>query len=370
MAGAGDRLLEVTRELLADHPPSALSGRQIAAAADVNYGRVHRHFGSKSALIDRAVQQLGERFTDDAFPPGALVPTPGVLCRHSSFAHAVAHLTVDDPRGAAGPVRMLVERYREGLAGMRPDLSVDQRDVIVILSVSMQWAVVIHRRHLERVASLAGGSVDVDRDLVLLVEQLHGGFGPFAKAPLPRELRAQSPVGSVDLGDSVERKLVYAAAELLANRAPTSVTGRELARHAGVNYGRIHSAFGTTANVFEAAIDMQAAQMLEDFGTDRFPGFFSMNERPGFVRFLTRMALADGHSSEREFFPFLSRLFAQHEARHGQVAVRTRHRYALSIMTQVSWALFEECFDDALGRPVDELEPQAAGYLTALVRNV
>jgi len=369
VADAGEKLLEVTQQLLALHPPSALSGRRIADVADVNYGRVHRHFGSKSALIDRAVQRLGERFTDDAFPPGALVPTPGVLSRHPSFARAVAHLTVDDSLGAAAPLRLLIERYRDGLAAMRPDLPADERDVIVALSVSMQWAVVVHRRHLDRVASLAGGSVDVDRDLVLLVEQMHGGFGSFSETPRPRQRRAESPAGSVGRADSVKRKLVNAAAELLATRAPSSVTGRELARRASVNYGRIHSAFGTTANVFEAAIDMQAAEMLSDFGADRLPGFFSMNERPGFVRFLTRIALADGHSSEREFYPFLSRLFAQHETRQGQIGVQTRHRYALSIMTQVSWALFEECFGHALGRPVDELEPQAAGYLTALVRN-
>ena len=280
MAEAGEKLLEATQELLAVHPPSALSGRQIAAVAAVNYGRVHRHFGSKSALIDRAVQQLGERFTDKTpFPSGALVPTPGVLSRHSSFARAVAHLAVDDPRRRGhGPVRLLVERYGEGLAGMRPDLSVDQRDVIVALSVSMQWAVVVHRQHLERVASLAGGSVDIDRDLVLLIEQMHGGFGPFSPAPHPRKLRVTDPVKQANSADSVERKLVQAAADLLASRAPSSVTGRELARHAGVNYGRIHSAFGTTANVFEAAIDLQACPDGRGLRHRRLPGFFSMSE--------------------------------------------------------------------------------------------
>ena len=369
MAEAGEKLLEATQELLAVHPPSALSGRQIAEVAAVNYGRVHRHFGSKSALIDRAVQQLGERFIQDAFPSGALVPTPGVLSRHSSFARAVAHLAVDDPSSAAMPLRLLVEQYGEGLAALRPDLSVDHRHVIVALSVSMQWAVVVHRQHLERVASLAGGSVDIDRDLVLLIEQMHGGFGPFSPAPHPRKLRVTDPVKQANSADIVERKLIQAAADLLASRAPSSVTGRELARHAGVNYGRIHSVFGTTANVFEAAIDLQASQMVEDFGTD-LPGFFSMSSRPGFVRFLTRIALKDGHSSDREFFPFLSRLFAQHDKRHGPIALHTRHRYALSIMTQVSWALFADAYVEAIDRPVSELQPLAAGYLTALVRSV
>ena len=369
MAEAGEKLLQATQELLAVHPPSAISGRQIADVAHVNYGRVHRHFGSKSALIDRAVLELGGRFTQDAFPPGGLVPTPGVLSRHSSFARAVTHLAVDGSTDAFEPLRLLIRRYREGLAALRPDLPVDHRAVIVALSVSMQWAVVIHRRHLERVVSLAGGSVDIDRDLVLLIEQMHGGFGPFSPTPRARKLRDTKPVKQADSADSVEHKLINAAVELLASRAPSSITGRELARRAGVNYGRIHSVFGTTANVFEAAIDLQAAQMLEDFGTD-MPGFFSMSSRPGFVRFLTRMALADDDSSDREFFPFLSRLFAQHDDRHGPITLHTRHRYALSIMTQVSWALFADSFGDAFACALGDMQPLAAGYLTALVRGV
>ena len=39
-------------------------------------------------------------------------------------------------------------------------------------------------------------------------------------------------------------------------------------------------------------------------------------------------------------------------------------------MTQVSWALFADAYVEAIDRPVSELQPLAAGYLTALVRSV
>ena len=83
-------LQRATERLLAEYPPSAVSGRQIAAAADVNYGRVHRHFGSKDQLIQTTVDEMVQRYLSDARPPGALTPTPGVLLRHESFARSVA----------------------------------------------------------------------------------------------------------------------------------------------------------------------------------------------------------------------------------------------------------------------------------------
>ena len=52
-------LQRATERLLAEYPPSAVSGRRIAAEADVNYGRVHRHFASKDQLIQTTVDESG-----------------------------------------------------------------------------------------------------------------------------------------------------------------------------------------------------------------------------------------------------------------------------------------------------------------------
>ena len=136
-----------------------------------------------------------------------------------------------------------------------------------------------------------------------------------------------------------------------------------------MNYGRIHSTFGSASDVCSAAIDLESARLLSGYGNADLPRFFSMNAHPGFVRFLTRLSFAPDSGDERRFFPFLERLYARHEDRHGAIAPVTRFRYSLSVMTQITWALLGPSLAAALQRPIDELEPTAAGYLGALVRH-
>ena len=54
--------------------------------------------------------------------------------------------------------------------------------------------------------------------------------------------------------DAVRRALIDAAKSLMGMRSPRQVSGRELAQHAGVNYGLIHHYFGTKDNVFAEAV--------------------------------------------------------------------------------------------------------------------
>jgi len=49
-------LLEAARRLFAEHGTATVSVRDIAAAAGVNHGLVHRHFGSKRALLHAALE--------------------------------------------------------------------------------------------------------------------------------------------------------------------------------------------------------------------------------------------------------------------------------------------------------------------------
>ena len=52
----------------------------------------------------------------------------------------------------------------------------------------------------------------------------------------------------------MRRALLDAAARLLPDRAPSTVSGRELAHEAGVNYGLIHHYFGSKDAVFRAGL--------------------------------------------------------------------------------------------------------------------
>ncbi len=69
---------------------------------------------------------------------------------------------------------------------------------------------------------------------------------------LPDE--AASPASSERGPEAVKRKLVDAAKVLMTMRSPRQISGRELARQAGVNYGLIHHYFGSKDNVFAQAV--------------------------------------------------------------------------------------------------------------------
>jgi len=71
-------LLDAATELFAAHGPNGVAVRDIARRAGVNYGLVHRHFGSKEALhravLDRLVTRVDEQVADlEAQDLGALM---------------------------------------------------------------------------------------------------------------------------------------------------------------------------------------------------------------------------------------------------------------------------------------------------------
>lgn len=63
--------------------------------------------------------------------------------------------------------------------------------------------------------------------------------------------------------EAVRRALIDSAKTLMGMRSPRQVSGRELAQHAGVNYGLIHHYFGTKDNVFAEAVGEATESMAE-----------------------------------------------------------------------------------------------------------
>ena len=69
-----DAVISAATRLFSEKSPSRVSIRDIAAAAGVNHGLIHRHFGSKSNLISAVIANIdneirqesmkGESFTD------------------------------------------------------------------------------------------------------------------------------------------------------------------------------------------------------------------------------------------------------------------------------------------------------------------
>ena len=68
--------------------------------------------------------------------------------------------------------------------------------------------------------------------------------------------------------EAVRKSLIEAAVQLMAMRSPRQISGRELAKHAGVNYGLIHHYFGSKDAVFAEAVAVATEEMGERWDSD------------------------------------------------------------------------------------------------------
>lgn len=59
-----DAVLDAADRLFAEQGPGNVSLRAIAQEAGVNYGLVHRHFGTKDDLFDRLLERYAERWNE------------------------------------------------------------------------------------------------------------------------------------------------------------------------------------------------------------------------------------------------------------------------------------------------------------------
>lgn len=71
---------------------------------------------------------------------------------------------------------------------------------------------------------------------------------------------ARQPAGRTE----VEEALLEAAADLMAERGPDAISGRDIAKRAGVNYGLLHHYFGPKAVVLNAALDRLRADFIAE----------------------------------------------------------------------------------------------------------
>lgn len=92
-------LIDATIALLAERGPASISVRDIAARGGVNHGLVHRHFGSKQALVRAALDRLATELFETA--GGARLDVPGLsalftaTARHESYWRALARTVLD-----------------------------------------------------------------------------------------------------------------------------------------------------------------------------------------------------------------------------------------------------------------------------------
>src|SRR5687767_12590248 len=100
-----EALIDALIRLLGKRSIGAVSVRDVAAEAGVNHGLVHRHFGSKQALVRAAVARISDEIHRDA-GAGLSSRSFETVRRHPALARALARACLDGPADVvalAGP---------------------------------------------------------------------------------------------------------------------------------------------------------------------------------------------------------------------------------------------------------------------------
>ncbi len=128
--------------MLPERAPSAITGRDLAAEAGVNYGLVHHHFGGKDGALEAGLRALREQFIDEF---GNGVATPFLGLDGHPYLRAVVRSQIDYPDSvhvdAEFPIgRAMVTAIAERLGGGGADDSavVQEAKARTIAGVSLQ----------------------------------------------------------------------------------------------------------------------------------------------------------------------------------------------------------------------------------------
>lgn len=132
------KLVEAAMSRLREAPPAEVSVREIAAAAGVNHGMVHRYFGSKDGLVLAVLREVF-RQTGEAIGPNmgedreeALARGLAVLLRERWIAEVLAHVLMSR-RGTEGLPRFtMMPLVRQWLGGIEPGREVQVGAVVAV----------------------------------------------------------------------------------------------------------------------------------------------------------------------------------------------------------------------------------------------
>jgi AcrR family transcriptional regulator len=182
-------LVESAVKLFALRGPAAVSVREIARIAGVNHGLVHRHFGSKEALVAEAIEHGSIGLFRAALPAGGFDLDAVVRqVRHESLAPVlIARTLVDDldlarVRDRFPVVRRLVDAYRDVPQG-RGTGTLDDPRLAVAAAVSVTLGSTIWDAPLRAVTGISN---DVDLDAAVADIARHLLQVPHAPNPLVR----------------------------------------------------------------------------------------------------------------------------------------------------------------------------------------
>ena len=179
--------------------------------------------------------------------------------------------------------------------------------------------------------------------------------------------------------DEVRAALVDAASALLGEKPPQRITGRELAKRAGVNYGLVHHYFGgKSALLSEGLAHLAASYALGERADGKLGDWrpsqpFSIRNRPDYLRAIAFASIAGEMGKVSTIHPVVEASLAEVADRRGcgeEPTDETRVDVAVATMFQLGWCLFAEMVTGGLeldSTERDEVEARLRLVLRAVL---
>jgi TetR/AcrR family transcriptional regulator, repressor for neighboring sulfatase len=169
-------------ELLAERGPREVTVRTVAARAGVNHALIHRHFGTKDALIRAVVseqsREIGARAAElRGADPATMLR---LLQEQPAYWRVLARITLDEPDVLAGEQLPAAAAGLAMLAGGSDADEATRLAAAVAASAALGW--LVFGPHLTRVLKLTDTD-EFDRRVAAAV-------GSGARAAGPRQVRS------------------------------------------------------------------------------------------------------------------------------------------------------------------------------------
>lgn len=130
-------------ELLAEHGPRDVTVRRVAERAGVNHALIHRHFGTKDALIRRVVTEQSRQLAEQVAAVAQLDPAAmlRLLREHPGYWRILARIVLDEPGLLAGEQLPAASAALSAMTGGRDADEQTRVDAAVAASTVLGWLV-------------------------------------------------------------------------------------------------------------------------------------------------------------------------------------------------------------------------------------
>ena len=295
-----ERLLAAAIDQLANSYPSDTGVRKLARQAGVHHTFVAQSFGSLQDLLSLAYRQSFEEFRlsldNSSWPDDRMLPGSD-----HAFWRLYGYRVLDGSnspllvgKGDCDPVALLAGKIRAA----RPKLSPDKCDLYALAGWCIHLGSFLFANILARGLNVGRERKDevmarVSEFVVTMC--LSANFPLASRQSAIRQLDTQSKTLDDEVTGSGEDQLVQAAIEILLEGRNQNISGRELAKNAGVNYGLIHHYFGSKQAVFDVAFKRLHTNYVNDMvdaDSQRLSEPFALLAHSGFVNAWARRELS------------------------------------------------------------------------------